>query len=233
MTETGKTAKNMMRPKAVEYGQCRFPIRWALLCALLFSTCVSAGDLEQELQVIFEAQSAAQSMESAFVQTKNLSLFDETITSSGTIVIEKPDFYCWAYEIPERSLFYVDGDRSGSYDPASGIREELDLDNRTGLAAIIQSVTAIITGNLQAATQSDFDISRLSNSEGQDAFTFKPRTEELQALFSEVIIRFDAKNKLAQELQIVEHNGDTTHMAFENWRTNVAVDRPGLLKQDK
>lgn len=205
----------------------------ALLFTLLFTISASAGDVDRQLRAIFETQSAARSMQSAFVQTRHLSLFDETITSSGTIVIEKPDFYCWSYEIPEPAIFYVDGDRSGSYDPVEGMREELDLDNRAGLAAIIQAVTAIITGNLQVATRSDFDVSRLSAAEGQIAFTFKPRTAELQALFGEVIIRFDATSKLARELRIVEHNGDTTHMAFENWRTNVAVDRPGLLQQNR
>lgn len=222
-----------MRPKGVNKGRSRFPIRSVLLCALLFSTGVSAGEVEQELQAIFETQSAIHSMESAFVQTKSLSLFGETITSSGTIVIEKPDFYCWTYETPERSIFYVDGNLSGSFEPASGVREELDLGDRAGLAAIIQSVTAIITGKLDNTTQSDFAVSRVSSAEGQSAFAFSPRTEELQTLFRQVIIQFDEKRMLARELQIVEHNGDTTHMTFSDWRTNVAVDRSRLLRQDR
>lgn len=200
-----------------------------MLCALLFVNPALGDDLDDELRLIFSAQSDVSSMQSAFVQTKNLSLFDETIESTGTIVIEKPGFYCWTYESPERSIFYIDGKRTGFYLPETGERDEVDLDKSSGLASIIQSITSIITGNLESSTLTDFEVSRTSSFNGFPAYVFTPRTEELQSLFERVTIRFDEHNKLARDLQILENNGDTTDMTFENWLTNIPVDRSMLL----
>lgn len=201
-----------------------------MLFALLYLNSAIASDIEDELRLIFSTQSGVNSMQSVFIQTKNLSLFDETIESTGSIVIEKPDFYCWTYETPERSIFYIDGKRTGSYLPETGERDEVDLDNRRGLASIIQSITSIITGNLESSAFSDFEVTRTSSFNGLPAYVFRPRTEELQSLFEQVTIRFDEHSKLARDLQILENNGDTTHMVFENWLTNVPVDRSVLLR---
>ncbi|MDX2446796.1 MAG: outer membrane lipoprotein carrier protein LolA [Desulfobacterales bacterium] len=198
---------------------------------VLFLPTVSIGsELDDGLAEIIAAQSEITSLKTSFVQTKNLSLFDETIEASGTVVIEKPDFYCWTYEKPERSVFYVDGMRTGSYEPKSGERKEVALDNKIGLATIIQSLTSIITGNLESTSNSDFDISQNPTSDKLLSYTFRPHAETLQSLFKQVTIRFDQQTKLARDLEILEQNGDTSQMQFDDWRTNVPVDRAGLLK---
>lgn len=185
---------------------------------------LSPGSAGSELREIIAAQDTITTLEAAFAQTKVLSFFDETIESSGTIAIEKPDFYCWIYEEPERRVFYVDGLRTGSLEP-SGHREEVALDTKIGLAAIIRSVTSIITGNLGDATEADYEVSRNESTAGIRSYTFYPRTEELRPLFKYVTIRFDERSKLARDLEIVEPNGDVTRMEFEDWRVNTPVDR--------
>lgn len=198
---------------------------------MLFLPTASIGsEVDDGLAEIVAAQSEITSLKASFAQTKNLSLFDETIEASGTVVIEKPDFYCWTYEKPERSVFYVDGMRTGSYEPKSGERKEVALDNKIGLATIIQSLTSIITGNLESTSNSDFDISQNPTSDGLLSYTFRPHAETLQSLFEQVTIRFDHQTKLARDLEILEQNGDTSQMRFDDWQTNVPVDRSGLLK---
>jgi outer membrane lipoprotein-sorting protein len=197
----------------------------------LFLPGVSIGSgIDDGLNAIIAAQSEIKSLKASFVQTKMLSIFDETIEASGTIVIEKPDFYCWTYEQPERSVFYVDGMRTGSFEPNSGERKEVALDSKIGLATIIQSLTSIITGNLESTTNSDFDISKNPPSNDLLSYTFRPRAETLQSLFRQVTIRFDRRTKLAKDLEILEQNGDTSQMQFNDWQIDVPVDRSGLLK---
>jgi outer membrane lipoprotein-sorting protein len=203
------------------------------LFVAVFSNLAIAADGDDELEAIFAAQAAIQSLQSVFVQTKQLSLFDETIVARGTIIIDKPDFYCWIYEEPERSVFYVDGMRTGSYQPGSGEREEVGMESRIGLAAIIRSVTAIVSGNLGEATRSEYEISRNAPATGLLSYTFHPRTQELQSLFEQVTIRFDPRTRLARDLLIEEQNGDSTQIEFESWQINIPVDRAGLLEQPK
>lgn len=198
---------------------------------VLFPPAVSIGsDINDGLAEIVAAQSKITSLKTSFVQTKNLSLFDETIEASGTVVIEKPDFYCWTYEQPERSVFYVDGMRTGSFEPKSGERKEVALDSKIGLATIMQSLTSIITGNLQSASNSDFDIAQNPTSDELLSYTFYPRAETLKLLFKQVTIRFDLQTKLALDLEILEQNGDTSQMQFDDWQTNFTVDRLSLLR---
>ena len=201
-----------------------------MLFALSFSSVSIASSSDEELEGIFASQATIKSLQSAFVQTKKLSLFDETIVSRGTIIIEKPDFYCWMYEEPEQSVFYVDGMRTGSYQPGSGERNEANMESRIGLAAIIRSVTSIVSGNLEDATRSEYEISRNAATAELLSYTFHPRTQELQPLFEQVTIRFDPRTKLARDLLIEEQNGDSTHIEFEGWQINIPVDRAGLLE---
>jgi outer membrane lipoprotein carrier protein len=202
---------------------------FAMLCVIAFSNGATAGDVDRDLQSIISAQSAINSLQSDFVQTKKLSLFDDTMVASGTIVIDKPDFYCWTYQEPEQSVFYVDGMRTGSYVPGSGQRDEVSMESRIGLAAIIRSVTSIVSGNLEAVTRSDYEISRNASSGGFLSYTFLPRTPELQSLFERVTIRFDLLTMLARDLLIEEHNGDSTQIEFGGWHIDIPVDRAGLL----
>jgi len=200
------------------------------LFVMVFLNSSIADDGDNELEKIFAAQSAIESSQSVFVQTRKLSLFDETIVARGTIFIEKPDFYCWVYEEPERSIFFVDGVRTGSYVPGSDERDEVSLESRIGLAAIIRSVTSIVTGNLEDATRSDYEISRNPTTGELLSYSFHPRTQELQSLFERVTIRFDLLTLLARDLLIEEQNGDTTQIAFEGWHINIPIDRAGLLQ---
>jgi outer membrane lipoprotein-sorting protein len=200
------------------------------LLAMVLSNSSIADDGDNELEKIFAAQSAIESSQSVFVQTRKLSLFDETIVARGTIFIEKPDFYCWVYEEPERSIFFVDGVRTGSYVPGSDERDEVSLESRIGLAAIIRSVTSIVTGNLEDATRSDYEISRNPTTGELLSYSFHPRTQELQSLFERVTIRFDLLTLLARDLLIEEQNGDTTQIEFEGWHINIPIDRAGLLQ---
>ena len=127
-----------------------------------------------DFQKIIAAQEGIKSLEASFVQTKALSLFEETIESRGCVVIEKPGFYCWSYKEPEKRIFYVDGTRTGSLVPATGEREEVDLRNKTGLAAIIKSVTSIMTGSVSDSMTEDYDIIRNNASQDVYGFTFSP-----------------------------------------------------------
>ena len=201
------------------------------LFAVLFSNAAIAAEGDDDLETIFAAQAAIRSLQSVFVQTKQLSLFEEAIVSRGTIIIEKPDFYCWTYEEPEQSVFYVDGMSTGSYQPGSGERDEVGMESRIGLAAIIRSVTSIVSGSLEEATRSDYEISRNAPTPGLLSYTFHPRTQELQSLFERVTIRFDPQTKLALDLLIEEQNGDSTHIEFESWQINIPVDRARLLER--
>jgi outer membrane lipoprotein-sorting protein len=219
--------KHMSSGKATGIAPARIGI---MLIAVLLATNAFADEVDEGLQEILAAQSGIKSLSAAFTQRKTLSLFDETIEARGTIVIEKPDFYCWTYEEPERSVFYVDESRSGSFQPETGERNEVALESRVGLAAIIRSITAIITGNLEASTRKDFEISLNSAADHSLSFNFRPRAEELQSLFEQVTIRFDRKTSLARDLEILEHNGDITTMQFDDWRSNITVDRSSLLR---
>jgi outer membrane lipoprotein-sorting protein len=200
------------------------------LCVMVFLNSSIADDGDDELEKIFAAQSAIESSRSVFVQTRKLSLFDDTIVARGTIFIEKPDFYCWVYEEPERSIFFVDGMRTGSRVPGSDERDEVSLESRIGLAAIIRSVTSIVTGNLEDASRSDYEISRNPTTGELLSYSFHPRTQELQSLFERVTIRFDPVTLLARDLLIEEPSGDSTQIEFEGWHINIPIDRAVLLQ---
>jgi outer membrane lipoprotein-sorting protein len=202
-----------------------------MFALVMLPSCMTAmaGEFPPGLEEIVAAQSGATSLEGRFRQTKTLSLFDETITSSGTIIIEKPDFYCWIYDEPERRVFYVDGTRTGSVDAGAGANHSTALDD-TALADVIQSVSGLVSGNLRESALQDYAIVSTPSSDDALRYTFVPRSEAAMELFEQVTISFDPATGLARELEIVEHNGDTSVMAFEDWQENIAVNRSALVQ---
>ncbi len=189
----------------------------------------TSQELDEALQQIVDTQSGISSMTTTFRQSKRLSLFDETFESSGSIVIEKPDFYCWLYSEPEQSVFYLDDKRSGTWDPVSGTRDEVALGQRKGLASIIKSLTSMITGNLTDSYRSDFEVQKTASTDGLLAYTFRPQADSFQTSFKMVTIHFDPHTKLARHLELVEQNGDITTMTFDHWQLNMPVDRNKLI----
>jgi outer membrane lipoprotein-sorting protein len=200
-----------------------------LLAALPTRIAAMGADTDPGLERIVAAQTDVRSLEGRFRQTKTLSLFDETIETSGTIVIEKPDFYCWIYDAPERRVFFVDGTRTGSVEPGSGTESAIALDG-TALADVIQSVTALISGNLQNSDLGNYEIVPKPSTDDALSYAFVPQSADAQALFEEVTISFDPRTGLARRLEIVESNGDRSVMAFDDWHDNVAVNRAELVE---
>ena len=201
----------------------------AVVAALPSRAAATQVERDEGLARVVAAQAGIRSLEGRFTQTKTLSLFDETLQTAGTIVIEKPDFYCWIYDEPERRVFYVDGAHAGSVEPGSGERAEAALES-AGLAAAIQSVTSIVSGNLDASALGDYDVVARPTADDELRYTFVPRTEGARSLFTQVTISFDPQTGLAREMELVENNGDRSVMAFADWRSNVPVDRSKLLE---
>ena len=187
------------------------------------------SERDEGLARVVAAQAGIRSLEGRFTQTKTLSLFDETLVTEGTIVIEKPDFYCWIYDEPERRVFYVNGAHTGSVEPGSGESSVVKLDS-AGLVAAIQSITSIVSGNLDESVLQDYDVVARPTADEELRYSFAPRTEEARSLFAQVTISFDPQTGFARELELVENNGDRSVMAFAGWRSNVPVDRSQLLE---
>lgn len=201
-----------------------------ILILLLVAISSQASSPDKDLQDLMTVQADIRSMEARFEQEKRLSLFEEVLYSSGRIIIEKPDFYVWAYEKPEQRVYFVEGVKAGSIDPETGEKKESDLAERRGLAAIIRSVTALITGNIDQLQTGAYSISREPSEEGVLTWSFRPRQEGLHSLFEQVTIRFDKHTRLARDLELLEQNGDSMNMKFGEWRTGVEVDRANLLQ---
>jgi len=195
----------------------------------MFQATALGTSMDQGLEQVVAAQSRIQSLRGRFTQTKTLSLFDETVVTSGTIVIDKPDFYCWIYDEPERRMFYLDGAHTGTLEPGTGVGSEVELDS-AGLLSVVHSLTSIVSGNLDEAALQDYEIMSEPTTDQALRYTFLPRSEESRSLFAQVTIDFDQRSGLARSLEVVENNGDRSVMAFADWRSNVAVDRTQLLE---
>ena len=201
----------------------------ATLVILTTGMVALADDPPHGLDQIVSAQAGINSLEGRFRQTKTLSLFDEVIESSGIIIIEKPDFYCWIYDEPEHRVFFVDGSRVGFVEPGSESNTGA-APQSAALVDMIQSVSALISGNLRASALKDYEINSRPSVDDTLRYDFVPLSSEAQALFGQVTISFDPRTGLARELEIVENNGDTSVMKFEDWQENIVVNRSELVE---
>jgi outer membrane lipoprotein carrier protein len=147
-----------------------------------------------------------------FKQVVQNSNGDEISTSTGTMIIQRPNRFRWDTQTPMAQLAIADGEQVWLYQPDL---EQVTISKMSH--EIGQTPLAILSGST-ASLQQNFAIEQTNPSE----FVLTARSNAVP--FHKIILSFDKQQRLTQ-MQLKDELGQTTVLYFTDLNVNTAVPK--------
>lgn len=201
----------------------QFMLLW--LCVSLFlpsllianDVATVSSSVAQRLNV---AAQNVQTLHSAFVQEKYLSMFEETLNSTGKFYYQKPDQLRWELIEPVGSGFVIKGDEGQRWHQRIEGSESFKLDQDPAMALIAEQLFAWAKADLDWI-EKNYHLSVMSEQPIQ--LKLVPRESAAQFL-SHLLITFDQQDRYVVAVEIHETDADMTRINFNNSIVNSEID---------
>ena len=158
------------------------------------------------------------SIQSDFVQQKQLSILDEEISSKGSFSFQRENSVRWEYTEPIQYAIIIhnekfsikDGDKVNSYDVNSNLL----------FKQINKIIISMVSGNLPSGEE--FDLSYFENKDMYQV-SLVPLREEVEDMISSIQIYQSKKDLTVAKVRLTESNGDYTVLHFQNTILNAKI----------
>jgi outer membrane lipoprotein-sorting protein len=161
------------------------------------------------------------SVESDFVEEKNLAMLNHTLTIRGHIGLEKPDRLIWIVQQPVRYAVRIEGDEVRQWDEDTNHVDVLHLGGDPTFKAVSEQIQAWFLGNYKVLGDS------------YDVYLTQPQPVSLafipsgQSMVSKLVKRidltFNPQETYIDTMVIRETGGDVTTIHFINTRVNQPI----------
>ena len=182
-----------------------------------------AGDatLARILQAFDKAQRETNTLVASFTEKKELKLLAKPVQSRGEFFYNRPNQVRWEYLEPDRKVFVITEDMYVAYYPALKRAEEVPIKKFVGkrlfrFLGVGQSIDDL-------GKYYEFRLDPKSDLKDTQLLVLVPRKKKLADRVAEMKIWVDTTTYLPRQLQYVESDGDSTVLAFQDIRTNIAV----------
>ncbi len=127
----------------------RFRTARALLLffALISATAWAEGKTEWTLERLMQALSEVDQRQSRFVETREISLLQQALTSQGSLSFQRPDRLVKRFDPPQGLSYEIEANRLLIRKP-DGSAEIVRLDNAPQLQAYVAAMRAVLAGDL-------------------------------------------------------------------------------------
>jgi outer membrane lipoprotein-sorting protein len=174
---------------------------------------------QQFSKSLAETTQATNTIESKFIQEKNLSVISEKIITRGKFYFKKENKLRWEYTDPFRYLIIMNGDKVL-------IRDE-KKENRFDAASnkVFTEINSIMVGSIRGTILNEktkFNIDYLESTEF-NLVKLSPLSQQLKVFIAEIRIFFNKVNYTVSRLEIEEPSGDFTKIEFTGLKMNTPV----------
>ena len=194
-----------------------FLLGWLLLIILPFylngqpEGFKTVSDREFVTKKVNEASGSTNTINSSFIQEKNLSFIEEKIVSKGILLFEKPDKLRLEYKEPFTYIMVMNGGRMMTDNGEK--KSEYDLKSNKMFSEINNLIISSVKGNIlnNASFRSELF-------ENQEKLFIKltPLDKELVKYIKSIGMFVSKKDYMVEELLITEQSDDYTQIRFTN-----------------
>jgi len=180
---------------------------------------IKMADINDFMSRLENMSARVNTIESNFVQEKNLSVLSSKIISKGTFSFRKENNIRWEYTEPYSYLIILSGSRIFIEDK-SGSKQYDVQSNR-----MFQEMNTFIKGCIQGdilKNSAGYKIDYLENS-SEYFVKLVPNSQALRDMLNEVQIAFEKKDLTVARIVMVESGGDYTKIEFINKKLNVDI----------
>lgn len=204
--------------------------RLLLLVLVLLSTNGWAEDkLPQLLQELKQQAAQTQTLQSDFVQEKQLQLFAETLRSTGRFVYQQPDQLRWELLTPIASGFVLRGERGERWNGLSHEVTEFSVERDPMMAIVARQLLAWARVDLDWLQQ-HYSLALLSEEPVRLQLT--PLAAGEARLISGLQIEFSPDRRSVVEVLMQEQGGDFTRLRFNNVQINAELPAESFTPPD-
>ncbi len=173
-----------------------------------------------------EKAKATNSIESNFIQEKNLSLLSEKIISKGHFCFKKPKQLRWEYTSPTVYLIVINQDKISIKDGKK--ISKFDAKSNKMFQGINDMMLNSVQGNVLDHKQ--FKITYFEN-ENYFLVELQPKEKEMKTYLKRIDMYFDKKDYTVSKLIMTELSDDYTLIEFNSKKINEVIsDAQFILK---
>ena len=197
----------------------------SVLFILLIFNCYSQPGFsvmknpQQFCRSLAETTQSTNTIESKFIQEKNLSVISEKIITHGKFYFKKENKLRWEYTDPFRYLIIMNGDQV--------LIKDEKKENRFDAASnkVFTEINSIMVGSIRGTILNEnkkYGIVYQENTEF-NLVKLSPLSQQLKVFISEIRIFFNKMNFSVSRLEIEEPSGDFTKIEFTGLKINTPV----------
>ncbi|MBN1157768.1 MAG: outer membrane lipoprotein carrier protein LolA [Bacteroidales bacterium] len=201
-----------------------------IILMLLVRICEAANVCAQDNHVLMrdvngfktrlEAMSEeVETIESDFVQEKQLSVLTDKIISRGSFSFRKENNIRWEYIEPYHYLIILTGNRIYISDESG--QSQYDLESNRMFQEMNRFISGCIQGEI-LKNDIEYQIEYLEN-ENEYYVKLVPNSGMMREMLNEIQIAFDRNDMTVMRITMVEPGGDYTRISFVNKKLNTEI----------
>jgi outer membrane lipoprotein-sorting protein len=161
------------------------------------------------------------SVESDFVEHKNLAMLNHTLTISGHIGLAKPDRLIWIVREPVKYAIRIEGDEVRQWDEDTNHVDVIHLGGDPTFRAVSEQIQAWFLGDYKVLGDS-YDV-YLTQAQPV-ALAFIPNVQSMVSkLIKRIDVTFNPDETYIDTMVLRETGGDVTTIHFINTRVNQPI----------
>lgn len=158
-------------------------------------------------------------IESDFVQEKNLSVLSNTIVSKGHFCYKKDNNIRWEYVQPYKYLIIISGGKIFIKEDQG--QKQYDIESNRIFREMNNFISGCIQGDI-LKNEKDFQAGYFEN-EKNYFVTLVPKAESMRKMLNEVQIWFDRNDLTVLRIKMLETGGDYTKIDFVGKKLNTQI----------
>ncbi len=159
------------------------------------------------------------SIESDFVQEKNLSILSNKIISKGHFNFKKPNRIRWEYNQPYRYLIIISNSKIFIKEDQN--QKQYDIQSNKMFQEMNKFISGCIQGDILRNEQ-EYNISYFEDDKAYFV-SLKPKSEAMRKMLNDVQIWFNKTDLTVTRISMVEEGGDYTKIDFVNKKLNPEI----------
>lgn len=193
--------------------------RYLLICVLSLLSFISMAQTPQQSEIINQINEASvqmQSLECDFVQTKFLSILDDTMVSEGKMYYQQANKLRWEYVSPYTYTFILNDNQV-----------LLKNDNRADVIDVNQNkifkeIARMMMNSIVGTCLSDEKSFKTSvEVTGKDwVATLIPQKRDMKQMWNKLLLHINPEMKVVYKVEMHEPSGDYTIIDLINIKTN-------------
>lgn len=174
---------------------------------------------EQIKQKVNQTASAMKTMQCDFVQTKHLKMLNNDFVSHGKMYYQQSNKLRWEYTSPYSYTFILNNDQVLLKNKQRN--DLIDIKQNKLFREIVRIMMSSVIGNCLTDDKNyKVSVAAIGN---EWVATLLPQRKDMKQMFPKLILHFNAKKSVVNNVELYDKNGEKTIIELKNIRINETI----------